>query len=101
MPWSTKTRNDKDPLERKIQEGCVITRHPRKRLAAKCREETTHLKLGSERSQDTWVVLNEVIEGEKTHLEKRSQESGATSAQVEQQQRAQEAQKTHTDIWPK
>ena len=42
----TKTRYDIDPLERKLQEGCVDTMHPRKRLAAECRgrDDTPHAK---------------------------------------------------------
>ena len=65
MPWSNKTRNDKDPFERKLPGGCVVTRWLRKRLAAECRGETTHLKLESERSQDAWVMLIVVNEAEK------------------------------------
>ena len=53
----TKTRYDKDPFERKLQGDCVGTMQPRKRLAAECRVETTHLKLVSRRSQDAWVML--------------------------------------------
>ena len=63
----TKTRNDKDPLEHKLRRGCVGTKQPRKRLAAECREETTHLKLVSKRSQDAWVMQIVVNEGEKIH----------------------------------
>ena len=100
-PWSTTTRNDKDPFERELQGGCVVTRHPRKRLAAKCQEETTHLKQESERSHDTWVVLIDVNESEKNTQAKKRNKSGASSAQVERQQRAQEAPKTHLNIWPK
>ena len=63
----TKTRNDKDPLEHKLRRGCVGTTQPRKRLAAECREETTHLKQVSKRSPDAWVMLIVVNEGENTH----------------------------------
>ena len=96
----TRTRNDKDPLEHKLQGGCVVTMQPRKHLAAECREETTHLKQVSKRSPDAWVMLIVVNEGEKyTHTLKINQESRTTSEQAVQQLRMRETQKTDTNIW--
>ena len=85
----TKTRYDKDPLERKLQGGCVSTMQSGKRLAAECRVETTHRKPRKQEEQGCMGIAAIVVnEDDKTTTNKKSQESGTSSVQAERQLRA-------------